>query len=302
MKIMISEQDFQAFLEVYQKHPNSRVFAPLTDAYRERKQYQKALEIAERGVAQHPSYAGGWVALGRVYFDQGQWEPAIKAFIKATEADPENLLAFQLLGDAYVLAKDVQHALKAYKMSLLLNPQQEKLQKKVEKLETLTASDFEDEWFTEEVELVPLSNQKVATHHQGAPHSHTPGEEFVGPEGQASSPSSSELQGDLPVQKDSSPSKKETWTEFQLERELAYIDALLARGDSETARSRLEQALELFPAHPELYRRLAYFTPPPIPTPIRPLASRERQIIEKKRLRLEKLLQALRHKQESLMV
>ncbi len=131
----------------YQRNPASRVFAPLSEAYRRLGMINEALEVAGRGVRLHPDFAAGRLALARLFIEKKSFAEALEQLSKATELSPDNLLAFQLLGETYLQLRRPKDALQAFKMVLFLSPQHERAAKMVKKWEFLTADEFEDEIF-----------------------------------------------------------------------------------------------------------------------------------------------------------
>lgn len=133
----------------YDRNPSSRVFAPLCEAYRRMGLISEALEIASRGVRLHPDFAAGRIAFARILIEKKAHLDAIEQLKKAAELSPDNILAFQLLGDTYLELRRPKDALAAYKMVLFLNPLHDRAQKMVRKWEFLTADEFENadfEW------------------------------------------------------------------------------------------------------------------------------------------------------------
>lgn len=151
----VSTASIEKFQEILSKDPRSKVFAPLADAYRELGMLNEAASIAARGTQYHPSYVSGFVAYGRILLEQKKLTEALPILTKATELDTQNLLALHLLGNLQLQLKNPKAALKAFKMVLFLNPHSEKARKAIEKLESLTADEFEDEVF----EMKPLGRQ-----------------------------------------------------------------------------------------------------------------------------------------------
>jgi tetratricopeptide (TPR) repeat protein len=140
-------ESIEKYQEILRKDPQSRAFAALAEAYRERGQLKQAEQIALEGTRRHPSYVSGFVALGKVLVTQERWKEAETVLQKAATLGPENILAHQLLGQIYLRTKRPKDALKAYKLVLFLNPQSEMAKKAVEKLESLTADEFDDDIF-----------------------------------------------------------------------------------------------------------------------------------------------------------
>ena len=132
---------------IFQKDPNSRVFALLTVAYRKMGLLDKARIVGESGLSKHPDFASGHVALGRVYLDLGEPEKASEHFRVATELASENILAHQLLAQSLLKLRQPKEALKAFKMVLLISPTDLTAQRAIKKLESLTADDFSQDLF-----------------------------------------------------------------------------------------------------------------------------------------------------------
>ncbi|MBX9768157.1 MAG: tetratricopeptide repeat protein [Bdellovibrionales bacterium] len=132
---------------LYDQQPSSRIFAPLAEAYRKEARFDEALSIAERGVLEHPHFASGRVTLGRILIDLGKVQEALEHLEKAVETAPENILAHRLLAEAYLQMKDRKSALKSFKMVLFLNSSDERAEKQIRRLESLTAADYEDDAF-----------------------------------------------------------------------------------------------------------------------------------------------------------
>jgi tetratricopeptide (TPR) repeat protein len=135
------------YQSLYDQDPSSRIFAPLAEAYRKEANFEFALSIAERGVLEHPHFASGRVTLGRILIDLGRVEEALKHLEKAVETAPENILAHRLLAEAYLQLKDRKNSLKSFKMVLFLNPTDERAEKQIRRLESITAADYEEDTF-----------------------------------------------------------------------------------------------------------------------------------------------------------
>lgn len=260
----ISAETLQQYERTLQKDPNSKVFAALADAYREMSRWQEAEILARDGIARHPEYVGGFLVLARILILTRRAEDAEALLKKAVELSPENLLAYQLLGQTYVLLRRPAEALKAHKMVLFLNPMSEKSRQAVEKLETLSAMDYDDEVFemrqlgkSEDVAQEPLAEKPKAL------------EALV-------ARSRERLRGG------------------DLERRLSLVDALIVRNDLGRAREQLKELGESFPDSSEVQKRWAFFEEEAqveeIET-LRPVLSRERRMLDRKKRLLEALLQ-----------
>jgi tetratricopeptide (TPR) repeat protein len=143
----INTQLIEHYQLIYQRDPNSKVFAPLSEAYRKMGLKQEALNLCEQGVKIHPDFASGRVAYGRILMEMGDLENALKQLVWSVELSPENLLANTLLAETYLKLRKPKDALKAFKMVLFLNPKDDKARQAVKKLESLTADEYEPELF-----------------------------------------------------------------------------------------------------------------------------------------------------------
>lgn len=232
-----------------QKDPKSQVFAPLTEAYRKMGLLEEAFRIALRGVQFNPNFSGGRIALAKVFLDRDNLGAAIDELEKAVELSPDNILAHTLLGECQLKAKRPKEALRSFKMVLFLAPSNEKAERAVKKLESLTADEYDDDLF----EMKPLgSMDNVKT------------EEFASP-----------LQ---PLKRQANAS--------DLERTLSLVDAFIVRNDIEKAYETLSEAEKSLGHHPELVKRLKLVSQrslerdeaPATPPPNRKLQALEQQI------------------------
>lgn len=209
----------ERYQQMLSSDPNSKIFAPLADAYRKMGMLKEALATCKEGVRKHPNFPGGRIALARIYIDSDLMESAIHELEKVKVADPENLAALTLLGECYLRLRRLREALAAYKRLLFLSPKNEKAQNAVKKLESLTAADFEDD---ELFQMRPLS------------HLESPAEESV----ELTEPEDAEGQS------------------RHLERILSLADAYLARNESEKANRILNEGERELGSHPEIVKRL----------------------------------------------
>src|SRR3989442_143106 len=125
------ERDVSSFVEryqlLYEKDPNSKVFAPLAEAYRRMGLIDEAIDLAQKGVQKHPHFASGRVALGKCLAQKGEYKKAVEQLRAAVEVSPENLLAHQILAECLSKLNKPIEALNAYKMALFLNPNDAKV-------------------------------------------------------------------------------------------------------------------------------------------------------------------------------
>jgi tetratricopeptide (TPR) repeat protein len=213
---------------VMQKDPKSKVFAPLGEAYRKMGLLKEAEQILTAGVKNHPHFASGRVSLAKLLIDQSKYAEAAEHLKIAVEVATENILAHKLLAECYMKTRQPKLALKSFKMTLFLNPDDAYAKEFVQKLESLTADEYEDEVFemkalTERDEkkqtVSPIIEKKIATLPL-APH---------------------------PVLR-----------ERQLERIVSLVDAFIARGDINKASEVLKQGEIKLGTNDEFEKRMKF--------------------------------------------
>lgn len=217
----------EKYRQLLKKDPHSQVFAPLADAYREAGDLALAEKIVREGQRRHPQFAAGLVVLCRILKDQERFQEALAVIKNALEFSSENLLAHQLEGDLLLELKRPQEALKSYKMVLFLNPLSAKARKIVQKLESLTAADYEEDVFAM-TKLGSVSNLK-------------PLHEAENTEESTIKPGAGEIQAHHQTR--------------SLLRALSLLDAFIVRNDLEKANEVLIQAKSELGFHPDLEKR-----------------------------------------------
>jgi len=81
------------YIEMLVKDPYSTVFAALSDIYRTFGLHEEAVAVAQRGCEMVPTYAPGFVSLGRALAERGEPAAASDAYRKALALDSVNLAA-----------------------------------------------------------------------------------------------------------------------------------------------------------------------------------------------------------------
>lgn len=261
----------ERYQKIYEQDPRSQVFAPLAEGYRKMGMLKEAFEVAANGVKFHPNFAGGRVALARVLMDQRDFDGALEQFKKVGELAPENVLAHSLAAECHLHLKHPKEALKSFKRLLFLNPENEKAQKAVKKLESLTADEYNEDVFA----LKPL---REAVQEWG------------------------EIQLD-------EPTRTEADREVRLktlERMISLADAFIVRNDHDRAVEALNEAERIFGPQTEIVKRLKIIhqrnleniSVPRSSADLRAAPSRETQDIDRKLSTLEDLLAALQRKRD----
>ena len=120
-------EDIQQLEERFERAPDSRLFAPLADAYRKEGDIDRAIELCEKGLERYPSYASAHVILGKCFYDKGATERARSEFIRVIELDPENMVALKFLGDILSAEGDREGAAQYYRRFLVIDPTNEEV-------------------------------------------------------------------------------------------------------------------------------------------------------------------------------
>ncbi|AHZ85000.1 hypothetical protein Bb109J_c2307 [Bdellovibrio bacteriovorus] len=259
-------EKYQSLLE---KDPNSQVFAPLAEAYREMGMLQEARKTVTAGVQRHPQFVGGLVTYAKVLRDLGELSKALETLKKATSLSSENILAHQLMAEVHLAQKNPKDALKSFKMVLFLNPNSKSAQKAVQKLESLTADEYDEDVFA--MTKLPEVNLESSATPTGREPDFGIEEVVIRP---------------TPVT-----------TNKALERMLSLIDAFIVRNDLEKAHALLKDTRLEFGDHPEIQRRMktlqVRYNDTDEAIPLKPIQPREQLIRERKLEVLEMMLRKI---------
>lgn len=115
--------DIKKYEDTLERDPNSYCFAPLSELYRKVGMVDDAIIIARRGSELHPEYIGGYIALGRAYFEKGMNAECRQALEKVVRVTPDNLLSHRILSQIYIDAGEIAAAEDSLKTILAQNPE-----------------------------------------------------------------------------------------------------------------------------------------------------------------------------------
>ncbi|MBN2071364.1 MAG: tetratricopeptide repeat protein [Candidatus Krumholzibacteriota bacterium] len=131
--------EIKQLAERYRNAPESRIFAPLADAYRKSGLIDKSIEICEDGLKRFPDYASAHVILGKCFYDKGATERSRGEFKRVLEIDSENMVALKFLGDILLGEDKKVEAAGYYRTLLAIDPTNEEILKSLKDIE----KDFE---------------------------------------------------------------------------------------------------------------------------------------------------------------
>lgn len=143
----VTQSSLDEYKKLLSQNPMSQIFVLLADGLRDSGKLHEALSVSKTGVQRHPKLASGLVVHARILVELKRFDEAYPFLQKARSLSPSNILAHQLLGEVFIHRKESKEALAAFKRVLFLNPQSERAQKIIGKLESLTADEYEEEVF-----------------------------------------------------------------------------------------------------------------------------------------------------------
>ncbi|HND85356.1 MAG TPA: hypothetical protein PLU50_06085 [Pseudobdellovibrionaceae bacterium] len=272
----------QKYQKVLQKDPRSPLFINLADALIESQNYSEALKWIRAGLKYHPQSVTALILEAKVYLKMQEADRAITSADKALELANDNLLAYQIKGDAYLLKHDQRNALAAFKMLLFLSPQHEKAQLVVKKLESFSAQDYDEDLFSMKKISSVSGNLDDQT---GTPKS-------LEPTAGLSSPASAHSEAKTGARLVASD---------EIERTVSLVDAFIARNDIERAAEILADAEREYGSHPDFLRRRKILSGVGVglseeAIPIRQIIRYPKKNRDEKIKLLERLLQVTREK------
>ncbi len=128
--------ELKSLIERYEKDPESRLFAPLADAYRKSGDLEKAIEVCEKGLERFPDYASARVILGKCFYDKGATERARGEFERVLGVDPDNMVALKFMGEILLAENEKKKAGEFFRKLLAIDPTNEEAAKILEEIES----------------------------------------------------------------------------------------------------------------------------------------------------------------------
>jgi cytochrome c-type biogenesis protein CcmH/NrfG len=197
------------------QNPKSSEFVRLAELYLSQEMLPEAEHLVSQSLKFHPRSVSGLILLGRIFKIKNNYAEALAPLIEATRLAGENWRAWAELGESYLELKKGKRALEAFKKVLFLNPTHAQARRAVNKLEVLTADEYEEDLF----QMQTLPETKLHTLDSNNPENRW---------------------GETPA---------------GLIRILSYIDALIIRNDQQKAIDLLNDCTKRFGSHPEIDAR-----------------------------------------------
>ncbi len=123
------------YLEMYEKNPDSKVFAPLAEAYRSLGMHDSAFDILKKGITKHPNYTMGIIVLGECYYDKKEFKRCYKAISGLIKNNIDNILLQNLYAKCCEQLGYLEESLDSYRYLLFLNPKDKNAYSKIKELE-----------------------------------------------------------------------------------------------------------------------------------------------------------------------
>jgi tetratricopeptide (TPR) repeat protein len=129
-------EELKNLIDRYNKAPESRLFAPLADAYRKNGEIDKAIDLCEKGLERFSDYASARVILGKCFYDKGATERARDEFTRVLEVDPDNMVARKYMGEILLAENKKEEAAEHFRHLLSIDPTNEEASRTLEEIES----------------------------------------------------------------------------------------------------------------------------------------------------------------------
>ena len=130
-----SSAKIEELKEKFDRDPGSKIFLQLAEEYRKANRFGESIQVCLSGLTKNPGYTSARVTLARAYIGAKRLEEAKAEFEKVIAAVPDNLLANRFLGDLYYEEGNTPEALRRYKVVQMLNPGDDEVASRIQKLE-----------------------------------------------------------------------------------------------------------------------------------------------------------------------
>lgn len=122
------------YREMLTKNPDSFIFLPLAELYRQQGYLNEAIRLCQEGLAKYPHYYSAKVSLAMAYYHSHMSKEAQKELEKVIEVHPDNILAHRVLAHILLKAEKTKEALEHFDIILSFNPYDSRLKSLVDEL------------------------------------------------------------------------------------------------------------------------------------------------------------------------
>jgi len=126
--------EIQRLEEQFAAHPGSLLFARLADLLRKSGELDRALDVVEEGLSQHPDYLSAHIVHARTFEDMGREVQAREAYRGVLDVDAQNLVALRALAHMAETGGDRKGAAGWYERLLAVDPRNEEAEAALERL------------------------------------------------------------------------------------------------------------------------------------------------------------------------
>jgi len=126
-------------LKEFQKNPNSLVFLPLAEAYREEGLIAQALEILEEGLVYHPELPGALLIRAKCFVRERRYADALGTVRFVLKKNADNIKALKLGAEVCLLLGQRAPAMRYLERVVTLFPQDQESARALEELENIEA-------------------------------------------------------------------------------------------------------------------------------------------------------------------
>jgi|GEM_PF-3396853 len=154
------------YLNIYQRNPNSRVFAPLGECYRQAGMLEDALQVLKNGLKSHPDYTLAYVVLAQCYCDQKKYLNSYNVLKSLSKKHVDNIKLQRIFAQTCIELEKFSESLNAYKYVLFFNPSDDEAKENILRLESREKT-YNDSSSDDEVEALPTQETDWIAKQQG---------------------------------------------------------------------------------------------------------------------------------------
>jgi len=149
--------------KAFRRDPDFPHFARLADRYLKRGRTERALELCQKGCANFPDYATGFIVLSKCYEKRGDLEEAREAMGQALRLDPENPSGYKRIAHLFEQLGVAPLVLQSLRQAAYLDPFDASLAKRINHFAGQTHQAAPEPEAAPEAEAEPEPEELVAS-------------------------------------------------------------------------------------------------------------------------------------------